>query len=34
VLEWIASRRGNVAEALKWRDEIPSLMCEVAGAAA
>ena len=26
VLAWIASRRGNVAERLRWRAEIPTLM--------
>jgi len=26
VLAWVASRRGNVAERLRWRGEIPQLM--------
>ena len=31
VLSWVASRRGNVAERLKWRAQIPALMAGLIG---
>lgn len=33
VLAWVAARRGNVAERLAWRAQIPALMSELVAAA-